>query len=709
MAVRGSPFLVLALVGACGGGSPLVAVLAPDAAVEVPRGTLLEIRYVDRLPPNGGTTSLYADGDGDPTTEGDRVPISTGRPGAGGVVQVVLWDTGADPAGSYFLVAVAERDGRVTVAATTFVVVVNAPPAVTILEPATETVVRPGGRLEVRYVDDDPDDVATTDLVLDSDGDPATTGDRFVLAPARPDENGAPQIAASFLEAAPNGLYFVVATTTDGKNAPVSATAPGRVRIERGTFNEIRGPGERDQAQHVAAYADGSCVVAGRYEAPITLAEGTADETTLAATDEDIFVAKYDPRGRLAWARRITGPGDQAVGGLLAFPDGSCAVTGTTYEGTAILGEGEPGEARFAAQSQSSNFFLGRYDASGRLLWARGGQTVRGALVLADGAAALPGGALAAAVRFHGFALTLNAGLPDERTVSPGASIDALLVRYEADGSLGWVARAGSGGNVVFPRCAAHADGSVAFVSVIFGTVTFGAGEPNETTFVAPGSGEIVLAFYAPDGTLRWARHARNDGASNYREMRVVATPDGGSAVAGEFSAETTFGPGEPGETSLPGGGLVVGFVARYAADGTFRWARQIGGGASDYVRSLAASPAGEIVVAGHTYSTLTFGAGEPTEKTVPAAGTDLYFAHYDDSDGDFLRLWRFAPAATNRLLLRADIASFPDGSLVVAASCGPTATFAPGTPMETTFTSASGTDVVLAVLDRTTIDAISE
>lgn len=708
MFARASLILSLAVVAACGGGgapSPQVSLLAPDAAVEVPRGTVLEIRYVDDVAPDSGTTSLYADLDGDPATEGDRFPIATDRAGAGGVEQVVAWDTGA-VAGSYFLVAVSERGGRRTVVVTPFAVIVNAPPGVAVLTPAVETIVRPGGRLEVGYVDDDPDDIATTALVLDGDGDLGTMGDQFVLAAARPDQDGAQQGAAVFLETAPDGLYFVVAITTDGKNAPVRATAPGRVRVERATINEIHGPGDRDQAQHVATFADGSYAVAGRFEAPITLAKGTADETALSADEEDIFLARYDPRGRLAWARRVTGPGNQLAGGLWAFPDGSCAVTGTTFDGTAILGEGEPDEARFAAGPRNSIFFIGRYDAAGNLRWARGGGA--GSNAAAGGGAVLPGGALAAVVNFSLGPITLNAGLPDARTFAPVGGPDGLLVRYEADGSLGWVARVGGASASTFlSRCAAYADGSVAVVSVIYGAATFGGGEPNETAFPGGAFAQLVLALYAPDGTLRWARRARNDGSSSYWDVRVAATSDGGAAIAGTFNAATTFGPGEPAETTLSGG-FLAGFVARYASDGRALWARQIGGAGSDFVTGLAASPAGEVVVAGYTNAPITFGAGEPTERTVVPVSLDLYFAHYDEGDGRFLRVWRFAPAS-DRFFVRADVASFPDGSLVATATCGPTATFAPGTPAAQTFTSAGGADVVLAVVDRATIDLISE
>lgn len=715
MIARGPLVLALAFAAACGGGaapSPQVSVLAPDAAVEVPHGALVEIRYVDDIAPDAGTTSLYADADGDPATEGDRVPISTGRAGAGGVEQVVPWDTGESPPGSYFLVALSERDGRAAAAVTPFAVLVNAPPIISLLAPAVETVVRPAGRLDITYVDDDPDDVAMTTLLLDGDGDPATTADQLLLVAARPDRDGGEQSAVAFLETVPDGLYFVLATTTDGKNAPVTAAAAGRVRVGRATISEIRGPAFHDTAQHVAAFADGSFVVAGQFGDTITFAEGTADETTLAADGTDVFLAKYDPRGRLAWARRVTGPGFESARGVWAFPDGSCALAGIVpTDGATTLGEGEPGEATVVAGPGLSSFFVGRYDALGTLLWARGGDPK--SLAYVDGAAVLPGGALAVAISFGFRSLTLNAGLPDARTFD-GGGYDVLLARYEADGRLGWVAQVGGQSAVAYlPRCAGHADGSAALSCVIQGSVTFGAGEANETTIPGGALYQVVLASYAPDGTLRWARRIRNDGGGGYWPRRIVAMPDGGAAVAGELNATTTFGPGDPNETTLPGGTPVRGFVARYAPDGTLVWARQIGVGGASFVHvtGLCASP-GDVVVAGDLQSgAVTFGAGEPAEKTVVPLGLNLYFAHYAGDDGRFLGVWQFAPATdflSGILWAHADVASFPDGSLVAAVTHGPVATFAPGTPEERHLATTGGTDIVLAVLDRATLDVIS-
>ena len=68
----------------------------------------------------------------------------------------------------------------------------NAAPTNTVLEPAIDVTVIVGDSITIRYRDDDPDDEAQTTVLVDRDGDLATTGDQIELA-ARIDGDGVDQ------------------------------------------------------------------------------------------------------------------------------------------------------------------------------------------------------------------------------------------------------------------------------------------------------------------------------------------------------------------------------------------------------------------------------------------------------------------------------------------------------------------------------------
>lgn len=106
----------------------------------------------------------------------------------------------------------------------------SAAPTVTVIAPATDLDGEVGFPVQIRYVDDDPDSFATTDLFADADGDLATAQDRIVIATGRPELGGATQTVSWNTGGAPPGTYFVVARVSDGASS-ASDAAPGRVTL----------------------------------------------------------------------------------------------------------------------------------------------------------------------------------------------------------------------------------------------------------------------------------------------------------------------------------------------------------------------------------------------------------------------------------------------------------------------------------------------
>ena len=315
-----------------------------------------------------------------------------------------------------------------------------------------------------------------------------------------------------------------------------------------------------DQGCDIASFPDGSSVVTGSFAATATFGAGEPNETTLtSAGSYDIFVARYNEDGTLAWARGAGGTAsdDQLGFGIAAFPDGSSVVTGS-FEISVTFGAGEPNETTLTAA-----------------------------------ATACP---------------QANAN---------GICPEIFVARYNADGTLAW---ARSDGGPRFDTAfgiAAFADGSSVVTGNFDGTATFGAGEPNETTLISGGNPDIFVARYNTDGTLAWARSVV--GTDFDRGMGIAAFADGSSVVTGLFGSTATFGAGEPNETTLTSAGFRDLFVARYNAGGSLAWARSGGGIDSDRGFGVAAFANGSSVVTGSFKSTTaTFGAGSPTRPSSP-------------------------------------------------------------------------------------------
>jgi len=85
------------------------------------------------------------------------------------------------------------------------------------------------------------------------------------------------------------------------------------------------------EALAIAALPDGTAFVTGRFENMATFGAGEERETTLIGPNWwlEIFVARYDPSGALAWARHAEGGNYDDWGNSIAvLPDGSAIATG---------------------------------------------------------------------------------------------------------------------------------------------------------------------------------------------------------------------------------------------------------------------------------------------------------------------------------------------------------------------------------------------
>ena len=376
----------------------------------------------------------------------------------------------------------------------------------------------------------------------------------------------------------------------------------------------------------VTRYSDGSCIVIGAFQATVTVGVGRPDATNLTSAGEaDIFVARYDADGSLAWVKRAGGAGYDEPRGVDSVPDGSCVVNGYFKSATITFGPGEANETQLTSAAGQTEAFTARYNADGTLAWAkRAGGT---ATCTGNDIAAFADGSSIAATRIEGTSV-FGAGEANETELVSLGATDFAVARYNPDGTLAWVKRAGGTEGDTPWGVDTYADGSCAVSGNITGTATFGDGEANETELTAVGEWDILVARFNADGTLRWARTA--GGAQQEVARDLISFADGACAITGRFRDVATFGAGEPNETVLTSNGEQDLFVARYHGDGTLDWAESVGGTGSDQGEGLAALPDGSFLLVGRFESTVTFHAGDRDETTLVSAGDfDLFVARY--------------------------------------------------------------------------------
>ncbi len=603
---------VLLTLAACGGGGgtptnapPTVVVTAPSSDLEIglAEGGMVQIDYADNDSDGAATTDLLADQDGDLATTGDQILIAASRPDMGGASQTVSWNVSGVVPGTYKIVARTSDGSAVVTGEASGQVVLNAPPSLTIQEPALDVVLSRGGQVGIAFTANDADDGAATWLFGDADGDLATTGDTTLIASLVPELNGAAHIVSWTPRVALDVPHSVLGSTWDGTNSPVSAAAPGTVTVTNAAYTlHLPGTGALSRnVDTVSAVGDGTFIAGGTFNNAIIVGQGDPAQTTHTSVGgNDAFVARYRADGTLMWSRAAVSPVDGRGWGAAAFPDGGAILTGR-YGGAMTLGAGEPAETTITS-SAGFDVFVSRYAPNGDLLWARGlagtaneeGLAAEG---FADGSCLICG--------FFGGSMVFGAGEAGETTLTTLGGEDAFLARFNADGTLAWAKQAGgAGSNDRATGIASASDGTSALTGSFTGTATFGAGEAGEAILNPTGGQSPFIARFAPTGLLMWARAPAAGGIGN----DIATMPNGDLATCGSYVGTATFGPGQASETILNPFGNTDIYCARYANTGGLVWARRAGSSDIDNAFAIAASLAGEICVVGEYSNGADFG-----------------------------------------------------------------------------------------------------
>lgn len=336
-------------------------------------------------------------------------------------------------------------------------------------------------------------------------------------------------------------------------------------------------------ALRVAVNAQGDTFVVGSINGGTTI-----DTTVLAATDRDAFVARIDAFGKLQWARRVGGMGNDdgravaitsqgAIFGL-ALPSADA-----TYDSGALLG------------STGHDAALLHLDRQGAVLWDRPSLGSAGAL----NALAATDDAIFVGGRVNGSVW---------RSTDPVASQgdDAVVTRHHpTDGTLQRAWHWGGPSNDQVFDLSASAPDTLYAGGLFGGSADF----DGVTLTAAPGADGFVLALDTTSEELRWVRQVQSSGVATVRALE--ATPLGVIAV-GDFNPDLIVD-----STKLDTSGMYDLFLLHLAhGDGRSSSTRIFGGLYSEFASSAALGQ-GRLALGGSFATETHFGG-----QTLQAAGT---------------------------------------------------------------------------------------
>jgi len=450
------------------------------------------------------------------------------------------------------------------------------------------------------------------------------------------------------------------------------------------------GGSDLDGGVGITALSDNSTVLTGIFFDSATFGEGEFAETVLVSDgDYDIFVARYNSDGTLAWAKQAGGTACEVGSGITALSENSIVLTGMFNE-SATFGKDEFAETVLVSNGEQ-DIFVAQYNPDGSLAWAkRAGGSAReygfGITTLSDNSTVLTG--------YFEASATFGEGETNETIlVSCGAGLDIFVARYNPDGSLAWAKRAGGAGESDQGiEVTTLADDSTVVTGFFTHSAIFGEGETNMTFLDAEAQVSIFVARYNPNGTLAWAKMA--GGIGPVYSFGITSLSDNSTAVIGTFSGTVEFGEGEPNETVLESDGIFNIFIAGYNPDGTLAWAKNVGGTGLYFDLGITSLSDDSLMITGHFRDIATFGEGDPSETVLVSVGEhDIFVARYNP-DGTLA--WAKRAGGSGRDY-GCGISALSDDSLVVTGRFTYSSSFGLNEPNETILVSAGSFDIFIA------------
>jgi len=313
------------------------------------------------------------------------------------------------------------------------------------------------------------------------------------------------------------------------------------------------------------------------------------------AGDFDIFIAKYDASGNVLWAKQAGGTGDdrQSDVGVDAF--GNCFVTGG-FSGSMTFG------TITLTSAGDKDIFIAKYDASGNVLWAK-----RAGGINFDQGVTIATNELGNSIIIGNCSTTATF----DTTILTNAR--GFIAKYDASGNVLWV-KPGGGGSIAW-------NGLDDFVVTgsFSGSTTVGA-----ITLTSVGGRDIFTVKYDESGNVLWAKQAGGlyDDCGN----GIALDELGNCIVTGYFSYSASFD-----TITLASSGHRDDeiFMVKYDAWGNVLWAKKAGGIENDCGKSIALDGSGNSIITGYFYSYTSVTFDAITLKSF--GGNDIFIAKIEE------------------------------------------------------------------------------
>jgi hypothetical protein len=366
-------------------------------------------------------------------------------------------------------------------------------------------------------------------------------------------------------------VRWVVALFTLCLVPAVHAAEPGH------HWSQRFGSAAQDVALDVVVAPTGEIHVCGTFTGTVNL----GGSPLVSAGGQDIFVAKFSAAGTHIWSARFGSAGNDQGIELGADPAGNIYMTGS-FELTVNFGGGN------LSALGSRDIFIVKLNSSGVHQWSQ-----RHGAFSSESAQSITVDALGQVSIAGHFIGATNLG----GAVLGGTGADDIFVAsYTSNGAHLWSQWYGSSLNDGATDIVADSNGDLTITGYFSGPISFGGGTLN-------GTDNLFLVQFNAAGVHQWSQ-GFGSSASDFGFALAIGPADD-IIVGGGFGGNASFG----GATLINAGQVDI-LLARYTSTGAHVWSKGIGGSGTDYANAVTADAEGDVSVTGPFDATVNFGGG---------------------------------------------------------------------------------------------------
>ncbi len=379
-----------------------------------------------------------------------------------------------------------------------------------------------------------------------------------------------------------------------------------------------------DYSYGIAVDVNGNVYTIGTFADTADFDPGVGQYNLTSKGKDDIFISKLDPNGNLVWAKSIGGQEEDLGISITVDDKGNIYATGS-YSGTVDF---DPGSGVKSLSSTGDyDIFILKLDNDGNFIWAKsigGISTDQGNSITSD----TVGNIYVAGL----FKETLDF-IPTNgvKSITSNGGFDIFILKLDQFGNLEWAKNMGGINDDSAFWIAVDATGNVYTTGTFNGKADFNPG--NEVFDLSSlGYEDVFINKLDSSGNFIWAKSI---GGPNRDQANWLNIDNSGNVyITGGFLNKVDFDPG-PNTSYLISSGDYDIFILKLDANGTFLWAKDIGGSLDEQGNSVVLDSEGNIYIAGEFSGSVDFDPGPLTSKLFSSGMLDIYITKLD-SLGNF-------------------------------------------------------------------------